>query len=263
MHKKILIFGAGVIGSLYAAKLQLAGENVTILAREKRLEQLRKNGIVWQDAFNKKRQTVIPSVTDTLTPQDDYDMVVIHVRANQLTSVLPILSANKKIPIYLFMVNFPQGFQEVAKTVGEKRIVVGFPGAGGSMTKDGILIASLALGFAQPTTLGELDGKATKRLEEISLIYRNAGFPTALSTNIDAWLKTHVVWTLPLECMLYKYKYDSVKIAKDTLALKTIALGIKEGIHVLHGLQIPILPFQIQFIFDVAPLYVCKLILKA
>lgn len=261
--KNILVFGAGVIGSLYAAKLKLAGENVTILARGKRFEQLKKKGIIWQDAFSGKLNTVFPNVIDKLTPQDDYDMVAIHVRANQLTSVLPILSANKKIPIYLFMLNFPQGFHEVAKTVGEKRVILGFPGAGGMVTKVGILVASVAPGFAQPTTFGEINGEITKRLEEISQIYAHAGFPTALSTNMDAWLKTHVVWTLPFECILYKYKYNCAAIAKDTNALTIIAESIKEGIRVLHTLHIPIVPFQIQLMYGRPPLFVCKLILKA
>ena len=30
---RILVYGAGVIGSLYAAKLQAAGQEVTVLAR--------------------------------------------------------------------------------------------------------------------------------------------------------------------------------------------------------------------------------------
>jgi ketopantoate reductase len=34
--KRILIFGTGVIGSIYAGKLALAGNNVTVLARNLR-----------------------------------------------------------------------------------------------------------------------------------------------------------------------------------------------------------------------------------
>ncbi len=37
----ILVFGAGVIGSIYAGKLALSGQNVTILARNRRLNELR------------------------------------------------------------------------------------------------------------------------------------------------------------------------------------------------------------------------------
>lgn len=43
---KILIYGAGVIGSIYAARLSEYGYNVTVLARGKRLSELRKNGLL-------------------------------------------------------------------------------------------------------------------------------------------------------------------------------------------------------------------------
>ncbi len=43
---KILIYGAGNIGSLYAAKLKDAGHDVTILARGARLREIREHGIL-------------------------------------------------------------------------------------------------------------------------------------------------------------------------------------------------------------------------
>ena len=44
-NKRILFFGAGVIGSLYAGKLALSGQNITILARGKRLEEMQEKGL--------------------------------------------------------------------------------------------------------------------------------------------------------------------------------------------------------------------------
>ncbi len=41
----ILVYGAGVIGSVYAARLQQAGYNVSLLARGQRAVSLRTHGI--------------------------------------------------------------------------------------------------------------------------------------------------------------------------------------------------------------------------
>jgi 2-dehydropantoate 2-reductase len=46
----ILVYGAGVIGSVYAARLQEAGYNVSLLARGQRAASLRTQGILLEDA---------------------------------------------------------------------------------------------------------------------------------------------------------------------------------------------------------------------
>jgi ketopantoate reductase len=53
---RILVFGAGVIGSVYAGKLLQAGHHVVLLARGRRLRDLRARGLVLEkvricDAF--------------------------------------------------------------------------------------------------------------------------------------------------------------------------------------------------------------------
>ena len=46
---RLLIFGAGVLGSFYAMKLLACGHEVTVLARSRRATQLRANGLVVQE----------------------------------------------------------------------------------------------------------------------------------------------------------------------------------------------------------------------
>ena len=45
---RILIYGAGVIGSLYASLLAKAGYDTSIYARGKRLEILKNNGLLYK-----------------------------------------------------------------------------------------------------------------------------------------------------------------------------------------------------------------------
>ncbi len=51
---KILIYGAGVIGSVYAARLYQTGCDITLLARDKHYERLKQNGIVIKNVLTGK-----------------------------------------------------------------------------------------------------------------------------------------------------------------------------------------------------------------
>mgnify|MGYP001374583466 FL=1 len=57
---KILVYGAGVLGSLYAARLKESGQDVTVLARGKRFDEIEGQGIVLEHAL-KGTRSVTPS----------------------------------------------------------------------------------------------------------------------------------------------------------------------------------------------------------
>src|SRR5512145_1192700 len=101
----ILVYGAGVLGSLYAARLKESGQNVSILAREQRLVDLRKHGILVEDPITGKSTITRVNVVDSLAPEDAYDLIIVFVRKNQLTDVLPVLAANRYTASILFMLN--------------------------------------------------------------------------------------------------------------------------------------------------------------
>ena len=53
---RILIYGAGVIGSLYAVLFAETGYDTSIYARGKRLEFFKKNGLLYKKNQNIRRQ---------------------------------------------------------------------------------------------------------------------------------------------------------------------------------------------------------------
>ena len=55
---KILVYGAGNIGSLYAGLLKESGQDVSILAREKRSADIREHGIQLENVVTGKETTV-------------------------------------------------------------------------------------------------------------------------------------------------------------------------------------------------------------
>jgi len=54
-----LVYGAGVIGSIFAGMIARKGYDITVLARGKRLQELNDNGLILVNAINKKRITVL------------------------------------------------------------------------------------------------------------------------------------------------------------------------------------------------------------
>ena len=92
---KILVYGAGIIGTLYASRLQEAGHQVTVLARSSRLADIRRHGLVLENVVSGARSITRVGITDRLSAEDAYDMALITVRRDQLTSIHPDLVANK------------------------------------------------------------------------------------------------------------------------------------------------------------------------
>ena len=75
---RILIYGAGVIGSLYAALFAQAGFDTSIYARGKRLETLQTRGLLY--AENRQVRKANVSVLSKLEDSDHYDFIFLTVR---------------------------------------------------------------------------------------------------------------------------------------------------------------------------------------
>ena len=73
----MLVYGAGVLGSLYAARLQEAGQHVSLLARGQRLQDIREHGILLEDVLTGQTTTTHVKVVEQLGPEDQYDLAVV------------------------------------------------------------------------------------------------------------------------------------------------------------------------------------------
>ncbi len=135
---KILIYGAGVLGSVAAARLAQAGADVTVLARGRRLEVIRRDGIVLERFGNGQRTQIQVSVVDRLGPEDAYDLVMVIMGMNQAPTVLPALAANRHTPNVLFVGNSVSG-DELTAALGTKRVLRGFLLVAGTMLPGGVV----------------------------------------------------------------------------------------------------------------------------
>lgn len=101
MTMRILVFGAGVQGSYLAHALVRGGNDVTVLARGKRAEQLKKDGLVIRHYFQLKNTVDEVKVIHELQSDNLYDLVFVVMKYNNFPSVLPILAENQSQNIVL------------------------------------------------------------------------------------------------------------------------------------------------------------------
>lgn len=245
---KFLIYGAGVIGSIFAGKLSAAGYDVTMLARGKRYDELKENGLLLQDAYSHKKESHAVKVINRLEVADIYDYVLVTMQKTQVPEVLSVLSQNKS-PNIVLVVNNCLGYDDWAKAIGTDRLMLGFPSAGGER-KDSVVTYFIGRGLSrlfQTTTFAEYQEQNIKRLKILVAAFHKAKIPSTTCGHMDAWQKTHVAIVTSIGNALYKHDSDNYELAKSKEDLMLMAGGIKEGFCVLKKLGYRVTPSKLLY----------------
>lgn len=243
---KVLFFGAGVLGSLYAAKFKEAGMDVSLVARGKRVEELRENGIVLQDFKTEERTKTRVRILDGMPEKEYFDVCVVMIQRAHLTEALKDLAKNKNIPTFLFMQNEVTGPKEMVEALGRDRVMIGHANAGGE--RDGQVVHYM---IAAEMPLGELTGEKTERLKILSEAFKAAGFKNYYSKNIDSWKRYHVALAVPFALAMYNNDICNFKMAKNKEDCRRAWRGIKEAFRVLKDRGFPVEPPKFRLIFAI------------
>lgn len=241
----ILIYGAGMIGSIIASQLERNGQKVTILARGSRAEAIRSFGIVTHPLEGSDYYTAHPAVIETLAPEDDFDVILVTVRRNQHHEILPILAQNQYAKTILFLGNNLGSAADLLEHLPADKILLGFGGTGGERRGDIIYHFRDELsGKVGKIWLGELNGKCTQRLQQLAQVFQQAGFDTEIQPHMDDWLKTHAALILPSAFGLYHCGGNNYRLAQTRDALLMVFRGIKEGFKVVSKSGSKVIPVK-------------------
>jgi ketopantoate reductase len=246
---KILVYGAGPLGSVFAARLHEAGHEVALLARGQRLADLREHGLVLVDTQTGQETVARPRIVECLDPQDAYDLVLVIMRKNRALEILPTLAANRHTPNVLFLMNNAAGPGELVQALGAERVTIGFPMAAGYRRGHVVhYLVGAKPGKKVMIPIGEVDGCITPRLQQVGRVLASMnGFDAELRTDMDAWLKTHVALLMPsLAPAMRAADRDNLRMARTRDLLVLAVRAIREGFAVLRALGVPLVPGKIR-----------------
>jgi ketopantoate reductase len=216
---RIVIFGAGVQGTVFAVRLSTVGHQVTLVARSGWAAQLRREGVSIQDAGTAQIRTRVLPVIEKLPPDLVADMCLVTVRRDQMDLILPDLVGAIAIPQVVLLGNHANRTDHLLTILGRSRTVLAFPGVAGY--REGAMIRYLDI--PQQHTVVE------ERAPHVSSLFREAGFRVDSVRDMDAWLQRHAVFITAIAGALYENGCDARRMAQNTGTVRRFVLAVREG----------------------------------
>jgi 2-dehydropantoate 2-reductase len=205
---KFAIVGAGAIGGYLGAKLALAGEDVTFIARNRNLEAINAQGfkLINEDGGEQVASSV--RAVQHMADAGVQDVVLITLKAHQLADVVDTLPAlfGPQTLVVTMINGVPWWYFHklggefdgrtlasldsdgaIARAIAPERIIgsVVYPAA--ELLAPGVVRVVEGNRF----TLGELDGNRSERISALSQVMMKAGFKAPVSKDIrsELWVK--------------------------------------------------------------------------
>ncbi|QUL57859.1 ketopantoate reductase family protein [Paenibacillus tritici] len=234
---RILVMGAGVLGSYLAHVLIRGGNDVTVLARTKRAAQLQQDGLVIRHYFQRRTTVDQVKVVSELRAEDIYDLIFVVMKYNDFPAVLPALADNGSANIVLVGNNGDtRGMQQFFKDNSRvpQNIAFGFQLNGGIREADGRVICIRA---GSQMVLGSLEGEVPFK-PLLTRAFRQTKYKLDYSEDINAWLLSHIVPIVAINSVNYLHDFDLSQAAKDSARWKQAVAAMDEGFSVLAKLGI-------------------------
>ena len=192
---RILMFGRGVIATIYGRVLHEAGHDVEFYVRPGRAEEYGDEvQLDWIDGRRKPfgrrvRETFPTRLRETLDPSDGFDLIVLSVGHHRLAEASAFLAPRVGSATVLVFGNLWQEPLDAVAPLPADQVVFGFPQAGGGFTKDGLLWGAML-----PTVvIGTMDAAPVPREQQVSTAFRQAGLSIREEMDMRGWLWLHFI----------------------------------------------------------------------
>jgi len=196
---KILIAGAGAVGSVFGGLLSLKGHAVTLLGRGPHIEAIQKNGIeitgIW--GHFKSDSCRVWTVAPPLTLAEEFDMILICVKSydtsSMLQNILPCVSKNTCI---VSLQNGLNNYETILKYISPDRILMGRVIFGVVRPEAGKADVTV---YAEEVRIGSPDHSMNEEcIFQIAGIFSEAGIPTLPAKDIMQYIWDKVLYNSSL-----------------------------------------------------------------
>jgi 2-dehydropantoate 2-reductase len=231
---RVLVVGAGVIGTVYGAHLSAAGHAISVLSRPPRAHQLARDGMTVHDVLGGGRANArVRVIQDAVGAR--FDLVLVAVRSDQLAAACAELTGLAGSPAVLFFGNNPDGRSAISDQV-PGNVLLGFPGVGGVLRNG---TAEYVRITQQPTAL---EAGSHVCLDDLEHALGTRGFAVQRVADMDGWLAYHAAFVACVAAALYRCDTDPSLLAADRATLGLMCAAVTEGFAALRRAGVSGLP---------------------
>lgn len=192
---KVLMFGRGVIATIYGWALEQAGHDVEFLVRPGRAAQYGES--IELDLLDARQRPLGHRITrswsvrfrEELESDHDFDLLILSVGHHYLSAAAEFLAPRVGTATVLV---FGSVWDEPAQAIAPLpagQLAWGFPQAGGGFDDTGTLHGTLM----RRVVFGTFGTKATEQEEAVRQLFFGAGFKVAEQPEFRGWLWTHFI----------------------------------------------------------------------
>lgn len=233
---KILMFGRGVISTLYGWALEKAGNDVDFYVRPGRSAAFGPTvDLDVRDGRASRRGKPVTgpwpiTLREDLEADHDYDLIIVSVNHDQLDTAVDFLSTRIGAATVLIFNNLWAEPAAAADRLPREQVVWGFPGGGGGFSG-----STLRGGFVKSVFLGDIDGSSrTDRHKAVRELFSAAGFSISHVADFHSWLWFHFI--LDAGIMVGWLRMGSFdKLVRSRPALSEVVRLVREMIPVLKA----------------------------
>nr|WP_314420256.1 ketopantoate reductase family protein [uncultured Erwinia sp.] len=191
---RILIVGAGATGGYFGARLAQAGRDVTFLLRERRRQQLEKDGLILETPQG--RNTLWPVTLLARDIKTPYDLIVLTVKGFGLNQAMEdIAPAVGPDTLILPILNGMRHIDLLRQRFGDRHVIGGLCKIHATLGPEGEIVQLSPL---HQLYYGALNGDNGEALQRLDATLRGCGFDAFLSEDIacELWEKWLLLSTL-------------------------------------------------------------------
>ena len=234
---KILVLGAGAIGSVFGGFLAKSGNGVTLFGREHCINPINKKGLHIEGIWGKHHLTNIrgySSLNKVVQSEGrSFDLTLLTVKSYDTKEIINnyIRIFGKSCPV-VSLQNGLGNLETIAEILGKDNAIGGRVIFGAELIEPARVKVTV---YADKVVLGSLkDGVPLQKVKEIAKLFDNSGIPTTSTEEIEKFIWGKVLYNGTLNALSCLLEVNYGRLLENRYTKKIMEDIIRELFTVIH-----------------------------